>query len=75
MNLENLLKKLEEEIIKLNKEHLLELIEIIRDEIDVDWEPDSDWEEPDEEYFIGLSPHEDLQFLIDEDGFHSLVED
>jgi hypothetical protein len=73
--MENLLKKLEEEIIKLDKEHLLELIEIIREELDPDWEPDSDWEEPPEEYFIGLSPHEEIIFDIDEEGFHYLVED
>lgn len=73
--MENLLKKLEEELIKLDKEHLLELIEIIREECDEDWEPPEDWEEPDEEYFIGLSPHEEIIFDIDEEGFHYLVED
>jgi len=73
--MEKLLKKLEDEIMKFNKEHLLELIEIIREELDEDWEPDSDWEEPEEEYFIGTSPHEEIIFDIDKDGFHYLVED
>ena len=65
---------LEHTIITQHKEHLLEILEHLRDELDDDFEPgDYSSSEPEEEYF-SVSPVEDIQFMVDEDGFHYLCD-
>lgn len=64
---------LEKTIINENKEFLLELLEHLRDELDDDFEPGDYSSEPEEE-FVSFSPCEDIQFLVDEDGFHYLCD-
>ena len=64
---------LEKTIILQHKEHLLEILEHLRDEMDDDWELGDYSSEPEEEY-VSFSPCEDIQFLVDSDGFHYLCD-
>ena len=69
---ENLQKDIFDVLKKHNRYDLITMIMNLIEEIDSEYEPSDEEEEPREEYFEGGAIPEDPSFCISDDGFHYL---